>query len=176
MGYNEEQDAGVLPLHQYGMAWCEPVEDQIRPNDCLLRTYIYDVYSRDYSQVWQVPAPAEQITLAYSAFGIVNATDVMDVGGAHLGLRTSFSISSPFGSNGGIMHFEVAASQRAEVVLFDVVGRRVWRVEIGVLGPGRHTIPFDAIDDRGMKLASGIYIASVRLNGHSYTQKIAIVQ
>src|SRR4029077_14486730 len=61
--------------------------------------------------------------------------------------------------DGGTLRFRLAQSQKVELSLFDVSGRRVARITDGVLEAGDHSLRWDRTDGAGRRVAAGIYRA-----------------
>ncbi|HET6463881.1 MAG TPA: FlgD immunoglobulin-like domain containing protein, partial [Candidatus Krumholzibacteria bacterium] len=65
---------------------------------------------------------------------------------------------------------------RAAVDIFDVMGRKVRRMDLAHVPAGRTTIVFDGRDSRGYSLPSGQYFYRVRANGVELTRKMLILR
>jgi flagellar hook assembly protein FlgD len=76
-------------------------------------------------------------------------------------------------TDGGTLRFRLAQSQRVELSLFDLAGRRVARIADGVLDAGDHTYRWSRTDDAGHKVAAGIYRA--RLKAGTQEQSLSVV-
>jgi hypothetical protein len=98
-------------------------------------------------------------------------------GSAELG-RLFTGVPNPFGTTGAI-RFRLPGSEPAEVKLrlFDVFSRmvRVFHME-RLLPPGEHTVPWIAMDDRGIKLGSGMYFLRLEIGKRSETVKVVVRQ
>lgn len=77
--------------------------------------------------------------------------------------RTELNVGVP---NGG----------SASLELFDIAGRMVVTKNLGPLQPGWQKVAFDARDDLGRPIASGIYFCRVSINGQRATSKLAIAR
>ena len=82
---------------------------------------------------------------------------------------------NPFNSSTTI---RVRVPRREEVVLEvrDVLGRRVRSLVRTVLSPGEHTYTWDGRDDRGVPVASGIYLCNFRAGRFSQTGRMVLVR
>jgi hypothetical protein len=61
--------------------------------------------------------------------------------------------------------------------LFDVSGRRLCRRELGFVAAGRHSLPFEAVDDAGRPLASGVYLLRMEPSaGRAAEIKLALLR
>ena len=87
---------------------------------------------------------------------------------------------NPF--NGEVwMPFILARKGRVRATVFDIGGRVVWRRDLGVLQPGvyiskRRAIRWDGRDLSGRRVASGIYICSIELEGEASLRKAVLAK
>ena len=75
--------------------------------------------------------------------------------------------------------FEVApegAGQPLRLEVLDLRGRVVRTLATGSRGEGRHEVVFDGRDQRGERLASGVYLARLRVAGSEQTQFLTMVK
>jgi photosystem II stability/assembly factor-like uncharacterized protein len=87
--------------------------------------------------------------------------------------RVALSAPSPNPSRGAVrLALETAAATHAEVAIYDAMGRRVKRVHHGALGAGRHALAWDGGDERGARVAAGVYFVRVSGPGVSDTRRI----
>jgi len=66
-----------------------------------------------------------------------------------------------------------AAQVRVEV--FDVAGRIVRLLADGPQAAGKQELPFDLKDDRGLRLAAGVYLIRARLGSAVFTRRLVVV-
>ena len=78
-------------------------------------------------------------------------------------------------TDGGTLHFRLAQSQRVELSLFDVAGRRVARLADGLMDAGDHDIRWGRTDDHGHRVAAGLYRAQLRTGGQEQTLSVVLV-
>jgi hypothetical protein len=78
-------------------------------------------------------------------------------------------------TDGGTLRFRLAQSQRVELSLYDLAGRRVSRIADGVLDAGDHAIRWSRTDDAGRKVAAGIYRARLRTGGQEQTLSVVLI-
>ena len=98
-------------------------------------------------------------------------------GAAVGGLVLSLEAPSPNPVAGrAILHLAVPRGGRAiRLELIDLGGRIVSVVKDGVLAAGSHTIAWDARDDYGAPLASGVYLMRLSAAGHSVSRKVLVL-
>jgi hypothetical protein len=76
--------------------------------------------------------------------------------------------------NGVRMHLELSRDSNAEVVVYDVIGRRVSTLHEGRLGAGRHAIAWDARDANGRPARAGVYFVRAVAEGSTRTQRVVL--
>jgi hypothetical protein len=74
------------------------------------------------------------------------------------------------------LRFNVATSGRVELVIYDVLGRRVFGNVWYGLGQGMHTAVWDARTNSGFDLASGSYFVHLSQAAGSVTTKLVILR
>jgi hypothetical protein len=94
-------------------------------------------------------------------------------GGGFAGL--SFAHGPNPTTDGGTLHFRLAQSQRVELSLFDLAGRRIARLADGVMDAGEHDVRWSRTDDRGHRVAAGIYRAQLKTGGQEQTLSVVLV-
>jgi hypothetical protein len=62
------------------------------------------------------------------------------------------------------------------VLVFSVDGRLVRGLYNGSVDPGLHILTWDGCDDRGRRVASGVYFVRVRTGEHVATRKMLLVR
>jgi hypothetical protein len=68
--------------------------------------------------------------------------------------------------------FSLATGAAAKLELLDVVGRAIATQQVGVLGPGRHSVDLGT----GSHLAPGVYILKLTQGGEAMSARIAVVR
>lgn len=71
--------------------------------------------------------------------------------------------------------FVTGATGHVRLTLFDVRGRVVRTLIDEVRGAGAHTLTWDARDDRGQRVAPGVYLARLVAEGRSRTQRLVVL-
>jgi hypothetical protein len=84
------------------------------------------------------------------------------------------NVPNPFNPSTAIS-FEVSPAGAVEVDVFGVDGAKVRTLLRASLGAGPHEIRWDGRDDRGRRVASGMYIARVQAHGVSRTLKMTLL-
>ena len=78
---------------------------------------------------------------------------------------------NPF-SDATQLHFTLARTAEAHLVVLDVTGRRVKTLANGVLAAGPHDVAWDGRDDRGSLAPAGLYWARLECAGESVVQRL----
>jgi hypothetical protein len=60
--------------------------------------------------------------------------------------------------------------------VYDVVGRRVRMLRNGVAAEGRHEVSWDGRNDRGQRVASGVYLVRMRANSVEQVRKVVLAK
>lgn len=71
---------------------------------------------------------------------------------------------------------ELSGRQRAVVEVYDATGRLVAVLLDAVVEPGDHTVEWDGRDRFGVSLASGTYMARIRVGDYTCAQRITLVR
>jgi len=87
----------------------------------------------------------------------------------------SFVLGPNPSTDGGTLRFRIPQSQRVELSLFDLAGRRVARIADGVMDAGDHAVRWSRTDDRGHRVAAGIYRARLKTGGQEQTLSVVLV-
>lgn len=84
-------------------------------------------------------------------------------------------LESPSRSGGRI---QIALGVPATVALqiFDVAGRCVRHLGVGTLPPGIHRRDWDGFDDRGQRVASGMYLITLTTSDLTLRQKFLVLR
>jgi hypothetical protein len=72
--------------------------------------------------------------------------------------------------------FRLAKRSLVEVVIYDVRGRRLRMLSERTRAPGIHSDVWDGLDDRGGRVASGVYFVQVRTREHSDVRRMVLLK
>ena len=72
--------------------------------------------------------------------------------------------------------FRLPATDRVEIVIVDVRGRELRRMDLGVLEAGSHSALWNGDDGRGSGVSSGVYFYLVIAGNESRTGKMVLVR
>lgn len=90
-----------------------------------------------------------------------------------------FSLSqnypNPFNPSTSIS-FSLAQKAYANIIVYDLLGRRVKTLTSSLLDAGEHKIIWDGTDDSGMEVASGIYLYKLEARGLSQVRRMTLLR
>ena len=72
--------------------------------------------------------------------------------------------------------FDLPRDTDIELAVFDLAGRRVRTLEAGPKGAGTHTATWRGTDDRGRRVASGVYVVRLSTSRATITEKITFIR
>jgi hypothetical protein len=107
---------------------------------------------------------------------------MLDLGTVSLSVPTTTSTSklaltapSPNPARGAArLDMTLAASAQVDVSVFDAAGRRVRVLAHGTLAEGRHSLAWDARDERGSRARAGVYFVRASDGSETRTQRLVI--
>ena len=76
----------------------------------------------------------------------------------------------------GSIQFALATAGRARLSIFDAQGRLVRTLVDGPLAAGPHAAPWEGRDDRGGRLATGVYFVRLEAPGATTTAKVVLME
>ena len=80
---------------------------------------------------------------------------------------------NPFNPSTHIM-FSIPKDQHTQVIIFDILGKKVRELVNGTMPAGRHTITWNGRDDSGKQVASGIYFYILETPSQRLTKKMIL--
>ena len=109
-----------------------------------------------------------------SEFTIGLATGAVD--DAEAASKYSVSASpNPFNPNTTV-YFSLSVAGHAEVVVYDLAGRKVKTLASGFMQAGDHQSPWNGRDESGRQVASGTYIYMLRAGTHVETNRMVLLK
>jgi hypothetical protein len=91
--------------------------------------------------------------------------------------RSAFSFTQ--GPNpsreGGTLRFRLPSAQHVELSLYDLAGRRIARLVDGTLDGGEHSVAWSRTDDRGHRVAAGVYLARIKAGAIERTVNVVLM-
>ena len=104
--------------------------------------------------------------------GTVTGVDTQDEA---RGLKLAQNHPNPFNPSTTIS-FELSVRARAQLTVYDVHGARVRTLVDREMGPGMHEVDWDGINDRGQRVASGVYHYELRAGTESATRRMVLLK
>jgi hypothetical protein len=92
--------------------------------------------------------------------------------------RTALSATAspnPFNPNTTI-HFSLPVSGNADLVIYDLAGRKVKTLASGYLEAGDHQVPWNGRDDTGRQVASGTYVYQLRAGAQVHSNRMVLLK
>jgi hypothetical protein len=74
------------------------------------------------------------------------------------------------------IEYDLPEDSHVDIVIYDIVGRRVKTLYSGLGFSGRHTISWNATDDRGKRVASGVYLCRMKSGDFVQTRKMVLLR
>lgn len=117
----------------------------------------------------------------FAASDIVNVTitisDVLSSSAENIPEKLNIRHAHPNPFNNSIsISFEIPNSKNVNLSIFDMKGRNIRQMNLGVLGTGFHKVLWDGKNNLGNELPSGIYMAVLELDDEFNIQKISLVK
>ena len=169
------------------------IVDPVRPGVLYAATDLGVYETRDLGQVWvplggYMPLQAvwdlelHQASRQLFAFTHGRSVWKLDLNTVSLsappvpaGRVISLSAPSPNPARGDVRcELGLAARGQVEVSVFDAAGRRVRTLARGVREAGRHPLAWDARDDRGARVRSGVYFVRASDGSMSRTHRLVL--
>ncbi len=90
---------------------------------------------------------------------------------------TAYNYPNPFNPDKGATNIRFSVEKDSDVIIeiFDVAGDLIWKRELKA-GPGETSVSWDGKNEKGDKVANGVYIYQVRTNGKSVVKKIVVLR
>lgn len=105
---------------------------------------------------------------------IANSMTPVEDGGVPLRTRLAGAYPNPFNPQTTVA-FDLARTDHARVVIYDVQGRAVRTLVDEELPAGRHTVAWQGRDDQGRGVASGVYFARLQADsGHGLVKLVLV--
>ena len=117
----------------------------------------------------------------FAAADIVNITitvsDVLSSSSENIPEKLSIRHAHPNPFNNSVsISFEIPFSKNVKLSIFDMKGRNIRQINLGLLGTGFHRVLWDGKSNLGNELPSGIYMAVLEIGGKLDIQKISLIK
>ena len=91
------------------------------------------------------------------------------------GVILSPNYPNPFNLSTAI-GFSLPEAGLVDLVIFNVMGRKVRKLLSKHMAPGIHSIVWDGCDDRGIPVTTGIYFSQLHINNSSVSGRMMLVK
>ena len=85
------------------------------------------------------------------------------------------SFPNPFNSN-AVIRYSLPTSEEVRLVVYNLAGQSVTTLVHGRREAGPHTVRWDGRDDRGERLATGVYFYRLETNQRAHTRKLLLLR
>ena len=75
-----------------------------------------------------------------------------------------------------VLRYALGMTERVELAIYDVRGAKIRMLVNGVQRPGQHEIQWDAKNDEGSSVASGLYVVQLTAGGVTLSDKITLLK
>lgn len=82
---------------------------------------------------------------------------------------------NPLGARGTTIRFALPKRSAATLLVYDVAGRLVRSLVEGTIDSGVHGVSWDGRDDRGQRVAAGMYVYRLQADGVDLKQKLVVI-
>jgi hypothetical protein len=110
---------------------------------------------------------------AYVFFGMPTLTAVQSIPAPKVQLLQNYP--NPFGTSTTI-EYKLDTISPVRFAIYDVLGRRVTKMEFPPQSGGRHWVTWDGLDARGHKVGSGIYFYRLTAGDKAVTKKMVLLR
>ena len=136
----------------------------INLNDDVVEDFVTASWGGGYGRIWVYGGDTTTVT------------DVEDM--SHHNLPSAFSLSAypnPFNSSTRIT-YSVPSTAHVKLELFNLAGQKVASLVNEIQSPGRKSIMWEGLDDRGQPVSSGIYFCKISCNNLTKTERMALLR
>jgi len=125
---------------------------------------------------WVAQGKAPPFAMAQKAVGVAVTSGVpVDRPDRMLVFAMNHNVPNPFSSS-TVISYSVASRERVRICAYDVQGREICTIIDGVHEPDHYEIKWDATNNRGEPLPSGIYFLRYRAGSHVFSKKAMLIR
>ena len=125
---------------------------------------------------WVAQGKAPPFVMAEAAVGVTVTSGVpADKPGVPLVFAMNHNFPNPFGAS-TVIAYSVAGREHVKIAAYDIQGREVRTLIDGVHQPDHYEIRWDATNNRGEPLPSGIYFLRYRAGSHIFSKKAMLIR
>jgi hypothetical protein len=138
-----------------------------------------DVLASGRTYYWRVSAGNLAGTSPWSGAWQFATAVLVGVGGDPAGLPQRFALTqgypNPFNAATRIV-YELPQTGDVSLKVYDVLGRHVRTLVSGQVPSGRHQVDWNASDDRGRRLGSGVYFIVLEMGDQRAKQRVLLLK
>jgi hypothetical protein len=136
-----------------------------------------------YSFFDQAPPQSEMVFYRLDQIdldGTIHSSNVIEVilGARFLDLPTEFATNvypNPFNPSTTVS-YDLPSEAAVSIVIYDALGQEIRRLVTEQKAAGRYTVQWDARDNLGRSVGSGVYIAKVEAGSYNSSQKMLLLK
>jgi hypothetical protein len=135
-----------------------------------------DQTGQNLYDAWVAQGKAPPFMIAQEGVGVAVTSGVpVDRPGDTLVFAMNHNVPNPFGSS-TVISYSVASRERVKICAYDVQGREICTLIDGVHEPDHYEIKWDATNNRGEPLPSGIYFLRYTAGAHVFSKKAMLIR
>lgn len=184
MGGDPNNDVWVVQVRNNGGPWIDIERNQSNQNDWVkveadLDALLGDLGNVQFKFIASDLGTGSLVEAGVDDFAILASGATSNVPGVGASDTPKFALygARPHPVDGpSVVAFQVPASTRVELGLFDVAGRQVRSLANGMFEAGAHDIAWDGKDSNGRELASGVYFLRMDANEFHATRTVVVTR
>lgn len=158
-------------------SWCRVIPSSITASSCSLKTYLYYRMVAGKAEGEWVTYEPEQLTWSYRVSGIPGSLGVEDGTAASSARPSTLSQNYPNPFNPSTtIRFLLPDRQRVRISIYDAVGRLVRVLVDDELPVGEHEATWNGLDEKALRVSSGVYFYRLETQGESETKKMVLLR
>ena len=131
---------------------------------------------QDLYDAWVTQGKAPPFVMAEAAVGVTVTSGIpADKPGTPLKFEMNHNSPNPFGAS-TMISYSVASREHVKIVAYDIHGREVRALIDGMHEPDHYEIGWDAKNNRGEPLPSGIYFLRYKAGKHVFSRKAMLIR
>lgn len=163
-----------------GLGWCGPVAGSITTAGCQLETYVYYITGCGGfggPPGWY-PCHPDEVEFAWTVHGIPTAgTGVEGPPAGTVSHSATLRLSGRNPSGRGFQFgIWTPVSSEVRLAVYDLQGRHVRDILVGVVEPGETTVNWNGLDHAGRSVSSGVYFARLESPDGEDRKKLVVLR
>ncbi len=104
----------------------------------------------------------------------LNKTTSIDERPESYAISLSQNYPNPFNPS-TIITYEIGRASQVRLDVYSILGQHVCTLENNMMPPGTHRVRWEGYDTNGQRVAAGVYLYLLRVNSHSLTRKMVLL-